>query len=336
MSLKLCTFAPMEQDKNSRDIVQSYIITTAKYKFTPTEKRIMYRIIEAGQDLLEGRKLRGHIKIQSTLYKDKDVYMKYSDVNAENNPRLVRKALLALLEKKVVWDNAKGGGCTLIERPEWDEQRGWFSCRVHPKIWDAMLLQLKKGFRKYQLAIAMSFSSVYSMRLYELISGQKSPLSYKITDLKAMLGLEQKYKRLYDFQKRVLDVAKVELDKVADYGFDYTIKGKKDPVITFLPYSMHRGSNAELNRVKREMHSSWFLPSHIISYLKQKGFTEKEIKTHLELFSEVCTTLDDPLITIAEVTANSRDKHNPKGYVINALKGKVNDVKKRQERASTE
>lgn len=329
----------MEQNRDSRDIVQSYMITTARYKFSPTEKRIMYRIIEAGQDLIEGRKLRGHITIQRNLLDDKEVSMKYSDVNAEDNPRIVRKALLELMDKKVIWDRGeyekgKGGAFHLIERPEWDEKRGWFGFRVPAPIWDAMLLQFQKGYRKYQLATAMSFSSVFSMRLYELISGQKTPLTYSIENLKEMLGIEKKYARLFDLKKWVLNVAKSELDKSADYSFDYIVD-KKYQAIKFLPYPIHRGSNAELNRVKRDVSVSWYLPKEISDYLKQKGFNSKEIKTHLELFREVCSTLDDPLMTLAELTAKSREKRNPKGYVINALRGKVDDVKKQHERAST-
>lgn len=322
----------MDKEKTAKDIVQSYLITTARYHFTLTEKRIMYKIIEAGQDLIEGRKLRGRITINETLLKDKEVLMSYTDVlENDRHTNAVKTALMNLLTKKVVWENGgRGGGCTLIERPEWDNHRGMFSLRVPAPIWDAMLLQFQKGYRKYQLATAMSFNSVFSMRIYEIVSGQKTPLSYKVSTLKEMLGIADKYPRLYDLKKRVLNVAKKELDEVSDYGFDFIIKGTKDPVITFLPYPIHRGSNAELNRIKRDLSVSWYLPDEVRQYLQQKGFTTKEIKAHLELFKEVCCTLPDPLMVFAELIAKSRDKDNPKGYVINALRGKVEDAKKRE------
>lgn len=319
----------MRNEKDSKDVIQSYIITTARYKFSTTEKRIMYRIVEAGQDLIEGNKLRGHITVQENLLRDREVTMGFADITDDyTNYKIVRNALLELSRKLIVWGNAKEGGAyNLIERPKWNEARGIFSFRVPAPIWDAMMLQYEKGFRKYQLATAMSFSSVYSMRLYELISGQKHPLSYRVQDLKTMLGVEQKYNRLYDFKKRVLNVAKAELDEKADYAFDFIIE-KKTGCVKFLPYPIHRGSNAELNRVKRDVSVSRFLPREISDYLKQKGFTPKEIKTHLELFREVCSTLDEPMMTLAEVCAKSREKANPKGWVINALRGKINDQKK--------
>lgn len=319
----------MKKEKDSKDIVQSYIITTARYKFTVTEKRIMYRVIESGQDLIEGRKLRGKITVQENLFRDREITMNYSEVLEDSsNSRIVRNALLDLLDKKVVWGNEKQGGADhLIESVKWDETRGQFSFRVPKRIWEAMMLQFEKGFRKYQLATAMNFSSVYTMRLYELISGQIYPLTYKVDDLKVMLGIEGKYPRLYDLKKWVLNVAQKELDETADYGFKYSIKGTKNATITFAPYRISRGDKAERERLKRQLSVKQLVPKEILDYLKMWGFTDREIKTHAEVFREVCSKLSDPMLTIAEVCAKSRTKENPKGWVINALKGKINDLK---------
>lgn len=316
----------MKQENEVKDVVQSYLITTARYKFSVMEKRIMYRIVESGQDLIEGRKLHGHITVQPNLLNDREVTMSYSDVlENSNNISTVRKALLDLTKKLVVWGNAKvGGAYNLIERPKWDDTRGLFSFRVPQPIWDAMMMQFERGFRKYQLETAMGFSSVYSMRLYELISRQQYPLTYYVEDLKGMLGVEGKYPRMYDFKKWVLNVAKEELDTNADYSFDYIIKGKN---ITFVPYYISRGNEAERKRLVDKISASRLLPPDIVNYLVAKGFTKKEIKTHLELFRELLKVMPDPIAIIAEVCAKSRDKENPKGWVINALRGKINDLK---------
>ena len=314
----------MEQVK---DVVQSYVITTARYKFSVMEKRIMYRIIESGQDLIEGRKLHGHITVQPNLLNDREVTMSYTDVlDNSNNISTVRKALLDLTKKLVVWGNAKvGGAYTLIERPKWDETRGVFSFRVPQPIWDAMMMQFEKGFRKYQLETAMGFSSVFSMRLYELISRQQYPLTYDVNSLKTMLGVEGKYVRVYDFKKWVLNVAKEELDKSADYSFDYIVKGKN---ITFFPYQISRGDELERKKLIRQVSLSRLLPRDLINHLVVWGFNKKEIKAHSELFSEAIKIFGDNLLPIlGEVCAKSRDKENPKGWVINALRGKINDVR---------
>lgn len=318
--------------ETDRDIVQSYIITTARYKFTPTEKRIMYRIIESSQDIVEGRKLHGHIQVQQDMYREYTLFtMSYADVLSDGNRHTanVKNALDALMKKIVVWqEGGKEVRCPLIVKSWNDAKRGVFSFRVDRDIFDAMMLHYEKGFRKYQLATAMSFNSVYSMRLYEIISGQKTPLTYKIADLKEMLGVEVKYHRLYDFKKWVLNVAKKELDEKADYSFDFLLD-KKTECVKFLPYPLHRGSHAELNRVKRDLSVSWFLPTEITSYLKQKGFNTKEIKANLELFKEAYNELDLMLV-LAELTAKAREKSNPKGWIIQALRGRLADSRKRK------
>ena len=54
----------------------------------------------------------------------------------------------------------------------------------------------------------MQFKSVYSMRMYELMSGQKRPLEFTFEDLKMRFGVKDKYKLVGHFKTRVLDIAK--------------------------------------------------------------------------------------------------------------------------------
>ena len=42
---------------NNKEVLQSYILTTAKYDYSVYEKRILYRIIEQLQSLIEGKEL---------------------------------------------------------------------------------------------------------------------------------------------------------------------------------------------------------------------------------------------------------------------------------------
>ena len=45
-------------------------------------------------------------------------------------------------------------------------------------IYGGVCWTLQRGYRKYELVTAMQFKSVYSMRMYELMSGQKRPLEF--------------------------------------------------------------------------------------------------------------------------------------------------------------
>ena len=52
----------------NKDVIQSYIVTTARYDFTVYEKRILYRLVEFLQPSLEGEKLKGKIAIKQDLF----------------------------------------------------------------------------------------------------------------------------------------------------------------------------------------------------------------------------------------------------------------------------
>lgn len=53
---------------DNKELIQSYVVTTAKYDFSIYEKRILYRIIELIQGQIEGKKLTG--KIEPRLFGD--------------------------------------------------------------------------------------------------------------------------------------------------------------------------------------------------------------------------------------------------------------------------
>ena len=55
----------------NKEVLQSYIITAAKYDFSIYEKRILYRQIEIEQELLQGQKIRPNVRIETNLWKDK-------------------------------------------------------------------------------------------------------------------------------------------------------------------------------------------------------------------------------------------------------------------------
>ena len=50
---------------NNKEILQSYILTTAKYDFSVYEKRILYRLVELNQHLIEGQKLNDKIVLDN-------------------------------------------------------------------------------------------------------------------------------------------------------------------------------------------------------------------------------------------------------------------------------
>lgn len=310
----------------NKDIIQSYIITTAKYDYSVYEKRIIYRLVEMVQHTLEGKKLGNGFSIEKTLYDDRIITMPISAFlsnEKDENYTRVKSALKSLRNKTFEYEN--GGLWKLIgviEKPNFSIA-GVARFEIQPEVYEA-ILDFSKGYRKYELKTAMQFESVYSMRFYELMSGQKSPIQFKIETLKEMFGITDKYKRVNDFLRYVLDVAKKELDEKSPYSFNYEPQklGRSYHSILFFPkYNpKNRDSELEKNDLQKQVSLSWDLDKRITDYLKYNfSFTTDEIKRNIDLFKEAQSKLDF-VIFMSLIKEKSIDKSNPKGYLINAIR----------------
>jgi len=313
---------------NNKDVIQSYILTTARYDFSVYEKRIMYRLVEMAQSDMEGKRLNKDYVINKTLFDDRIVTMPISAfLNGEKDKNYSRvKKALDDLESKVIYyeDDRIWKKLRIIQKPKVEKYQSTVTFEVQPEIWYA-ILKFSKGFRKFELVTAMQFESIYSMRFYELFSGQKTPITYSIENLKLMFGIEDKYKnRPADFIKRVVIIAKKELDKVSPYSFEYTLikEGRKIVAIKFFPYLIpeNRDEALETKQLKKQVSPNWTLDKMIIDYLKQNYyFDSKEINNNLDLFKKAQNKLD-LMLFLSEMRAKCDNKANPKGYLINAIK----------------
>jgi hypothetical protein len=80
----------------NKEVIQSYLITAARYDFNVHEKRIIYRLVEMCQMQLEGKKLNDGFHMDKTLFGD---YVCEVPVNSfltheeDKNHALVKNAL---------------------------------------------------------------------------------------------------------------------------------------------------------------------------------------------------------------------------------------------------
>ena len=59
------------QDRSSRQVVQSYIFTTAIYDFNVYEKRVLYNLVKLAQSQIEG------VRLSDSLYKIDHAYKEF-------------------------------------------------------------------------------------------------------------------------------------------------------------------------------------------------------------------------------------------------------------------
>ena len=88
----------------------------------------------------------------------------------------------------------------------------------------------KMPYTQYFLEQTAKMKSVYSIRLFQILSAWRKKLSntgkptpiYKIEEMRLQLGIEpEEYERMYDFKTKILDIALREINKKTDMGVDY-------------------------------------------------------------------------------------------------------------------
>lgn len=317
----------------NKDIVQSYILTAARYNFSVYEKRILYRIIEGLQQYREGKKLNEKFSVTKDLFGDRWITIDLNSLlktpGEDKNHYNVKKALRRLREKTIEYQDDKvWTAFGFIESPEIESYKSLIKFRLHWRMYDAFL-DFSDGYREYELKTAMMFKSEFSMRFYELFSGKKTPLVFSIDKLKNMFGMEDKYKgRPSDFIRFVIETAQKELTEKAPYSFTFEkLKtGRKITHIKFNPYYIEENRDPELERKKLQKKTSvrFDLSKDVIFMLKEKfNFTQKGLENNRDLlieavkhpeFRDICNRIN------GDIRAKSSKVKNPTGLLISELK----------------
>ena len=94
-------------------------------------------------------------------------------------------------------------------------------------------------FTKFNIQNIKPLTSIYAIRMYELCKHFYKDSSYaqiSIDQLKKILQIENKYKQISDFRKRVLDVAKKQINKNTDLEIDFELikEGKRYTKVHFI------------------------------------------------------------------------------------------------------
>lgn len=325
-----------EREAASREVVQSYIVTTAMYDFSVYEKRVLYRLVELAQSQIQG------VRLAENLYRIDHAYREFVRIELpisdfltgsdDKHHSRVKEALRSLHSKTFTYRDAQVWECfSIIANPVIELHSSKVSFFVNAKVWD-VLLDFSKGFTRYDLRTAFSLESPYSMRLFEMLCCQESPITLSIESLRKTFALEDKYPLNKDFIRKVIDSARRELDAKSPVTFTYTpLKdGRKFNRIIFFPVRQPRLEAPDLlfRSAVRRYGNGAVLKGAEHRTLREIGFTESGINANLELFMECQKHLDFPY-ELALIRGRSRDKKNPCGWCIETLRGKLSDASAR-------
>lgn len=344
----------VQLSRDNRDIYTSYLFTMAKYDFSIYEKRIVYRLIDLAQAELEGLLLKDNLRSIHKRERARTITMPIAYIlkdEKDENYTIAKQAFRSLSCKGLEYEDENFWAfINIIAAPRFDKKVGCATFDVYDEIWQC-LLNFTKGYRKYELNTIMSFNSVYTMRMYELISGQKTPLTFingTFESLCDRFKLPKTMRRPQIFEEKVLNKAKKELDARAPYSFVYrreTIPwrgriGQKIIGYTFYPVEIPANRDPKLEearlaaKVGNIAGPNGMLNHTVVTMLEHLGFTREEINRNKTLFinSQRTFTPDGLIDLLGSIRNNAfRGKklrpevQNLKGYIINGLKNAMKE-----------
>lgn len=326
------------RDLSPRQVVQSYIVTTAMYDFNVYEKRVLYNLVKLAQSQLEGVRLSESLyRIDHTMGDVVHIELPMSyfltDKDDKNHSR-VKTALKSLHQKTFTYTDDENWECfSIIANPKISLRSSKVSFIVDTRVWD-VLLDFTKGFSRYNLEVAFSLESCYAMRFYEMMSSQKEPIAYSIESLRRVFRLENKYTLTKDFIRRVIMPAKAELDRKSPVTFTFTPlkSGRKITQILFFPVIQEykRPQDDFLKETIRRYGIAGGLSADEMRQLREIGFTENGIRNNLPLLME-CRKHLDLVYELAMIRGKSREKKSPCGWCIRTLQGKLTEKQRKDD-----
>lgn len=315
------------------DLIQS------KYKFNIYQKRMELYIVNEAQSAIQGERHIAGRKIPANglhpiveiplnlILQDED----------ESNYSIVKKSAKAMVGKVIEYTDADGTYTVIspiigVKIPRYSPA---MYVEVHREMWNA-ILDYRQGWRKFDINTALSLKSVYSIKLYEFISLHTDIRRFSVDDLKDFFGVKEKYKQTNDFIRFVLEPVKKELDESSPWSFNYEIfragNSERSKITGFAikPYpNGARTIDSERKELAKQIHLSSFVPDlQVRKYLLDSiGFTKAELcgQKNKRLLTVACKVIPDMIDVLAVLKAKSREKNDPKGWIIGSLQGKVDD-----------
>ena len=128
-----------------------------------------------------------------------------------------------------------------------------------------LITKLEKHFTSYQLEKVKDLTSIYAIRLYELLISWKQTrkLELPLADLRVKLGIESdEYKTMCNFKAKVLDLAVSQINEHTDITVKYE-QVKTGRTIVGFKFSFKQKAKATANQNERDDKTIDFLTDNL-------------------------------------------------------------------------
>ena len=322
--------------KHDKSVIQSYLFSRVRAKFNIYELRVMMRVVEFAQCELQGLVIANNKAMTEHGLAGKVVEIPISTVLVEGGHHYERvidaaKSMMSKIVEHYDTQTSDWMGAPLVSAAKIRKGRGILILVMQPWVWDN-ILDFTKGFVKYDLGVAMRLKSGFSVRLFFLMSNQKSPICYSFNELKRLFGVQDKYPRTHDFIKKVLLPAKRELDAAAPWSCDIRpIKdGRKLETCMFYPFEQRdKYSPGVKEKEEYARYPSVWSYHEVYQYMRYNiEFSPVELGANKLLIEDFCNAFPDAMQKIADMhyRACRREVRPGKGWYIQAMRGELEKI----------
>lgn len=320
-------------------------LTMARYDYTLIEMRIMMSLIYLmdQQHTLKTDEYSDHIGyIADSEYQQKTVRFPiktilgddYKPGKKSDNYALARKSMQSLSKKPISFYTSDD--CwkdyypfVMVEKKAGESS---LTAVIAPQVWK-LLRNISGGYTLLKIDNMMLMKSKYTIRMHQIIEGMKRPLTFRIKTMKEMFKAENKYKKNNDFITNVLDKSKDELHRMNLTTFDYRKESRKEEKgkgrpetthITLIPIYSDNPNDLTIQKIARTKGISALLTEEETIALLHAGFRPPEIKANITDIYRFARMNDLPT-EIQIMLAETKDKENPKGWIISEIR-RINDL----------
>ena len=205
-------------------VVKSNRLIEASYRLTLVEQQLILFSIVQARSTQKGLNPADPVTIRAL-----DFAIQFG-THADNVYRDLKSALETLFKRYVViHDTNPDTGLPRVTETRWLSTASYmdgdgslqliFAPRVIPFV-----TRLDKEFTAYRLEKIGNLSSVYAVRMYELLVQylKVGKREFGIENLRGILGLEKEYSEIADFKKFVLDISVKQINEFTDITASYS------------------------------------------------------------------------------------------------------------------
>ena len=307
-------------------VVKDNALIEASYTLGLAEQRLILLAI------IEARETGQGIDYNSLLRVHAHTYAEQFNIDKKNAYEVIKDASKGLFDRYVTYHdkNPKNGNdrsfhCRWVDKIGYEKNTGTVYLRFTSDV-VPLITRLEEQFTSYEIEQVASLDSGYAIRLYELLikwrTKRNTPV-FELQNFRQQLGVqEEKYSRMSDFKKYVLDFAIKQINehtditaeykqekagrKITGFQFSYKLKEKKEKSVMLDrdPDTTDMFTNYNDKQLARAVHSKKFMSdynglvsaqnpanqssgawiSHMVEWVKKdpERFTKRSMQEYLD------------------------------------------------------